>query len=365
MYQRPQHLLSRFAQRGRVVVIEEPLVDVDTPQLETFLAAENVSVIVPHLPRGLSQGEIISIQKDLLRSVWSELKIEKYIAWFYTPMSLPLLSAFPDPDLIVYDCMDELSGFMNPPPGLKENEARLFQKADLVFTGGYSLYEAKKNMHSDIHPFPSSIDKSHFGKARAITTTPLDAFVPHPRIGFFGVIDERFDIELLSEMASQKPDWNFMIVGPVVKINPGILPRNPNIHYLGSRSYEDLPRCLAGWDVALIPFAINASTEFISPTKTPEYLAGGIPVVSTPIRDVVHPYGEKGLVYIGKTPTDFIQGIEWALSVADSPEWLADVDKFLEGISWDLTWEKMIALIQNKISSKQKNITARKENEYV
>jgi glycosyltransferase involved in cell wall biosynthesis len=365
VYQRPQHLLSRFAQHGRVLVIEEPLMDGDTPRLEVFSVIKNVSVIVPHLPTGLKPEEIISGQQELLRLIWNQLGIENYVAWFYTPMSLPLLDAFPIPDLIVYDCMDELSAFKNAPAGLKENEARLLQKADLVFTGGYSLYEAKKSLHSDIHPFPSSIDKNHFGKARAITTTPLDVDVPHPRIGFFGVIDERFDIELLNEIASQKPDWHFVIVGPVVKIDPATLPYGSNIHYVGSRSYEDLPRCLAGWDVALIPFAINESTKFISPTKTPEYLAGGIPVVSTPIRDVVHPYGERGLVYIAQAPTDFIKGIEWGLSMVDDPEWLNKVDEFLADISWDITWEKMMALIRNKLIIKQKGNPLKKENEYV
>jgi len=365
VYQRPQHLLSRFAQHGRVVVIEEPLTDAQSPYLEIFSVIGNVSVVVPHLPAGLHQDEIIRQQKELLCSGWKTLNIGKYIAWFYTPMSLPLFDAFPIPDLIVYDCMDELSAFKNPPAGLKENEDRLFQKADLVFTGGYSLYEAKKSLHPDVHPFPSSIDKDHFGKARATITNPLDDDIPHPRIGFFGVIDERFDIELLREVASQKPDWNFMMVGPVVKIEPATLPQNVNIHYLGSRSYEDLPRCLAAWDVALIPFALNESTRFISPTKTPEYLAGGVPVVSTPIQDVVHPYGEKGLVYIAQTPAEFIEGIEWGLRVTADPAWLSKVDEFLEDISWDLTWEKMMALVKNKIISKQEGKLTEKENIYV
>ena len=104
------------------------------------------------------------------------------------------------------------------------------------------------------------------------------------------------DFELLSGVARARPGWSFVMLGPVVKIDEESLPRAANIHYLGSKSYAELPRYASGWDVALLPFARNESTEFISPTKTPEYLAAGLPVVSTSIRDVVRPYQELGLV---------------------------------------------------------------------
>lgn len=366
VYQRPQHLLSRFAQQYRVFVIEEPLFDAEAAFLEDRVTSENVWIIIPHLPPGLSEEENNRQQQHLLKEWYQRIGIKKYIAWFYTPMALPLAEVLPAADLVIYDCMDELSAFKNAPASIKEKETLLLQKADLVFTGGYSLYEAKKNLHTNIYPFPSSIDKKHFWKARSISAVPFDHLdIPHPRIGFFGVIDERLNIELLEKIALLKPEWHFVIIGPTVKIDPASLPVVNNIHYTGSRSYEDLPSYLAGWDVALIPFALNESTRFISPTKTPEYLAGGVPVVSTSIRDVINPYGENGLVYIADTPEDFIKGIEWGLAKKNDPAWLKAVDNFLEDISWDITWVKMMMQIKTKLESKQSDNLIQKENEYV
>ena len=209
----------------------------------------------------------------------------------------------------IYDCMDELSAFKGADSQLPSLEKELFRCVDLVFTGGQSLYEAKCNQHGAVHAFPSSIDASHFGKARTAVPDPEDqSSIPHPRLGFFGVIDERFDSELLDQVAAKRPDWNFVMIGPVVKIDPDSLPKHTNIHYLGAKKYDELPDYLAGWDIALLLFARNESTRFISPTKTPEYLAAGKPVISTSIRDVVRPYGELKLVEIADTPDEFIRG---------------------------------------------------------
>ncbi len=296
VYQRPQHLLSRFTNERRVFVIEEPIFDAESAFLEETLTAENVRIVVPHLRHGLSEKENIDQQQLLLKEWHQQIGLNKYIAWFYTPMALPLAEALPAAELVIYDCMDELSAFKNAPASIKEKESLLLQKADLVFTGGYSLYEAKKDLHRNIYAYPSSIDKQHFLKARNLSVEPPDQLnIPHPRIGFFGVIDERLNIALLKEIALLRPEWHFIIIGPAVKIDPASLPVAANIHYLGSRSYEELPGYLSGWDVALIPFALNESTRFISPTKTPEYLAGGVPVVSTAIKDVVRPYGAQGI----------------------------------------------------------------------
>lgn len=366
VYQRPQHLLSRYAHKFRVFIVEEPLFDREAALVDVVSTPENIHILTPHLPAGFSEQENICKQQDLLKEWFSNFRIKEYIAWYYTPMALPLGEILSSPVLVIYDCMDELSAFKNAPASIKEKEKMLLQKADLVFTGGYSLYEAKKDLHPDIHPFPSSIDKEHFSKARAVATEPFDQQnIPYPRIGFFGVIDERLDIELLANLALLNPAWQFILIGPVVKIDPGSLPVAPNIHYMGNRSYEELPAYLSGWDVALIPFAANESTRFISPTKTPEYLAGGIPVVSTSIRDVVNPYGEKGLVYIADTAEDFSKGIEWGLNIKNSPEWLKAVDDLLADISWDITWVKMMILIKNKLESKQFDNLIHNKNEYV
>jgi UDP-galactopyranose mutase len=257
--------------------------------------------------------------------------------------------------------MDELSAFRNAPRALREREAELFRRADLVFTGGQSLYEAKRDQHANVYAFPSSIDRAHFAQARNIMTDPADqARIPHPRMGFFGVVDERFDIELLDAVSEARPDWNFVIIGPVVKINEADLPRRPNIHYLGSKSYKELPAYLAGWDVAALLFARNDSTRFISPTKTPEYLAAGRPVVSTSIRDVVRPYGKLGLVRIADDAAEFVKAAaEIGMDErTDDAAWLARVDEFLAKISWDRTWGEMAELIGEVAASRRATIAA-------
>jgi UDP-galactopyranose mutase len=202
-----------------------------------------------------------------------------------------------------------------------------------------------------VHAFPSSVDVAHFASARKSQDDPDDqAGIPHPRLGFFGVIDERLDIDLLGAVAQLRPDWHLILIGPVAKIDPASLPLAANIHYLGAKKYEELPSYLAGWDVALLPFARNEATRFISPTKTPEYLAAGKPVVSTSIRDVVRPYGVKGLARIADTPDAFVAAIEAALA-EDSSERLRDVDAFLTQMSWDGTWTRMYRLVTAALST--------------
>jgi glycosyltransferase involved in cell wall biosynthesis len=365
VYQRPQHLLSRFAKQFRVFFIEEPVFDTSKVYLSTSRSNEGIWVIVPHLSAGMDEMNIYEKQETLLQDLFRYSLISKYIFWYYTPMALSISRSF-TPELIVYDCMDELSAFKNAPDALKLNEAELMSKADIVFTGGQSLYEAKKNLHSNIHAFPSSIDKDHFAKARSFEKDPVDQLsIPHPRIGFFGVIDERMDIVLLDEIVRKKPGWHFILVGPVVKIDPATLPRYSNIHYLGGKSYQELPFYLAGWDVAIMPFALNESTRFISPTKTPEYLAGGKPVVSTAIHDVVNPYGANGLVYIAKDADDFIQGIESEMNMRDSQVWLKMTDAFLARNSWDNTAEKMIFHINTSLGKKKQDTLTHKDEAYV
>ncbi|MHA4846760.1 glycosyltransferase [Flavitalea antarctica] len=363
VYQRPQHILSRFAKRSRVIVVEEPIFTDQPSFLNVSNREDELFIITPYLTHG--SGDHLQAQKDLLRPYFQDLGLKDYILWYYTPMAMPLGSELPEPTLVVYDCMDELSAFKFAPPDIKEKEEQLLGIADIVFTGGQSIYEAKKHLHKNIHAFPSSIDRAHFAKAREIQEVPAEyEHIPKPRIGFYGVLDERFDIDLLREIALNRPDCQFVMIGPVVKIEQDILPRADNIHYLGSKSYQELPNHLAAWDLALIPFAINESTRFISPTKTPEYLAAGRPVVSTPIRDVVTPYGDQELVYIGGTPEEFLKGIEWGLAIRDDPGWRKKVEEFLGNISWDITWNKMFELIKETKQRKPDNLKHR-PNEYV
>jgi UDP-galactopyranose mutase len=362
VYQRPQHLLSRFAKHFRVFFVEEAIFDADTPYLDNSLSTEGVWIVVPHLTPGLDEASAAIKQRDLLQGFFTYFKLEEHICWYYTPMALPI-----GKDLNpVYDCMDELSAFKNAPALLRQREAELMQKADIVFTGGHSLYQAKRKSHKSIYPFPSSIDKKHFAKARTTVLDPADQFfIPQPRIGFFGVIDERMDIGLLEQIATLKPEWQYILIGPVVKIDPATLPKLPNIHYLGGKQYGDLPTYLSGWDAAMMPFALNESTRFISPTKTPEYLAGGVPVVSTAIQDVIEPYGNNGLVYIAHTAEDFVKGIEQEMQKKNNKSWKTAVDAFLENNSWDDTAEKMMFCMNTKIEAKQLDKNKKKENAYV
>jgi UDP-galactopyranose mutase len=354
VYQRPQHLLSRCARERRVFFIEEPIyVREQLAELDVTMRDCGVSIVVPRLPEGLSEKEILGVQRLLLDDLLQECRILDYVLWYYTPMAIPFTQHL-NPIATVFDCMDELSAFKFAPATLREYEAELLSRADVVFTGGQSLYEAKRNQHRNIHPFPSSIDAAHFAQARTITREPDDqANIPHPRLGFFGVIDERMDLALLDQIAIARPDWHLVIVGPVVKIDPADLPARQNIHYLGGKDYNQLPDYLAGWDVALLPFATNESTRFISPTKTPEYLAAGKPVVSTPIRDVVRPYGEMKLVHIAETGAEFVEAIESALGRdPDSSEWLLAVDQFLSQNSWDQTWMRMMQMIDEVVGTR-------------
>ncbi len=364
VYQRPQHLLSRFAKHTRVFFFEEPMMHDGADKLIVTNETKNLYVVVPHLQHDKDECHITR-QQQLLTHLMSSMKINQFFSWYYTPMALPFTEHL-TPEFVVFDCMDELSAFKFAPAELKINEKQLLEKADVVFTGGHSIYEAKKNQHSNIHPFPSSIDKKHFGLARKIKRDPVDqAKIPHPRFGFAGVIDERLDIDLVAEAAKKRPDWHFVMIGPVVKIDPAALPQLPNIHYLGGKDYKELPKYIAGWDVAIIPFAMNESTKFISPTKTPEYLAAGKPVISTPINDVVRPYADNKLVHIAATAEEFLVHGDKELKKRSRKTWLNKVDNFLSGNSWDRTWSQMVRQIENVFLTAQSASDSNKVGEKV
>lgn len=355
VYQRPQHLLTKFSENLNIYYVEEPIFDADDKGYLSFSKKlPSLFVGVPHLPSGLSPTQINKALNTLLRDFLVNQNLDDFAFWYYTPMALEFTDNF-SPAVIVYDCMDELSAFKFAPPELKVLEAKLMQKAHVVFTGGHSLYEAKKSQHFNIHPFPSSIDKNHFGQARKKDLIePSDqAKIKGPKMGFYGVIDERFDLNLIKEIAEQRPKWQIILIGPIIKIDIDSVPRNPNIHYLGSKSYQQLPQYLSGWDVALIPFLLNESTKYISPTKTPEYLSGGVPVVSTAIRDVVKPYGVNKLVTIGTDSSDFIEAIEKELKVKNNKLWLRQIDKFLSKISWEHTSSQMLQLMNLAIKNRK------------
>ena len=353
VYQRPQHLLTRFSETFNVYFVEEPIFDSEGDAYISFSKRkEKLWIGVPHLPANLNQSEINQLLEDLMHKFLKKEDMSKFIFWYYTPMALMFSESFV-PHLIVYDCMDELSQFKFAPPELKILEVKLLERADVVFTGGVSLYEAKKNQHQNIHPFPSSIDREHFIKGRRKNLEPSDQKkITGTKLGFYGVIDERFDLELIESIAQMRPEWQIILLGPVVKIDPESLPKRSNIHYFGPKEYQDLPAYLSGWNVALLPFLLNDATKYISPTKTPEYLAAGKPVVSTAIKDVVNPYGVKGLVKIADNASEFVSAVEDHLKTPHE-KWLPRVDQFLVKNSWDITQGKMLELIKSAIKNKE------------
>ncbi|AOH86355.1 UDP-galactopyranose mutase [Sphingomonas panacis] len=346
VFQRPQHLMTRLARNMDVLFWEEPIEDAaGEAWVDLHEGAPGVTVAVPHLPWGLEPGDRADALRRLLesRTARSDASI---IRWYYTPMMLSF-SRHIDAKCTVYDCMDELANFRFAPPELIPLEQELFAAADLVFTGGYSLYEAKRASHASVHPFPSSVDVAHFARAREVMPDATDqAGLPRPRFGFYGVIDERMNLGLIATLADARPDWSFVMLGPVVKVDPAELPQRPNIAYLGGKSYDELPGYAAGWDVALMPFAINEATRFISPTKTPEYLAAGLPVVSTPIRDVIRHYGAMPGVFVADGAEAFVAACDQALALRRSGDaWRAEADALLAEQSWDQVAARMLRLI--------------------
>jgi len=353
VYQRPNHLMARAARDRRVFFIEEPIFDDRDSMTFDPVDRDAVQVVTPRLPEWDAADPRPSLERMIDRLVW-EFGLDAPVLWYYTPMALPWTDHLAR-SATVFDCMDNLAGFKGAPPDLMRLEAELLRRADVVLTGGAQLYEAKRTAHPNVHCFPSSVDVDHFAAARRSVTEPADQeSIPHPRLGYCGVIDERMDLDIVAAGAARHPEWQFVMLGPVVKIDPATLPQAANIHYLGMKDYDELPAYLAGWDVAIMPFAHNDATRYISPTKTPEYLAAGRPVASTSIHDVVEPYKRLGLVEIGDGAAGFADACGRALA-ADLPALNAKADRLLAEMSWDRTWSDIDALLTAAIESRSAN----------
>lgn len=352
VWQRPQHLMERFSGERQVFFFEEYIpTDHHLAYLEIHpFEGTGVKAIRPRVPHWWNDQEREQALGRLLDELLSLHGVVKPILWFYTPMMYGF-ARHVDAAAVIYDCMDELANFKFASPRLKEREAALIAHADVVFTGGYSLYDAKRHLHDNIHPFPSSVDVGHFLNARAGAGEPTDQKeIAGRKLGYYGVIDERLDLPLIARLAAARPNVSFIFVGPIAKIAPEALPRAANIHYLGQKPYGELPAYLSGWDAALMPFALNEATRFISPTKTPEYLAGGRPVVSTAINDVIRHYGDIEGVFVAQDAEGFIAACDKALSLkAGGDGWLKAVDAMLARSSWDDTFLSMQTLLGDAI----------------
>ncbi len=357
VFQRPQHILTRLLGQFDVIYWEEPRdeADCDTAWVDWTLLDDGLVRAEPVLPTGLSPASSEAALRELLAEML-EGETRPLVFWYYTPMMLGFSSGI-RPDLVVYDNMDELANFAFAPGGIAQREATLMAQADIVLCGGKSLYDARRTRHHNIHCVPSGVDVAHFARGADGHPDPADqAAIPRPRLGFYGVIDERMDLALLGRMAQLRPDWSFVMVGPVVKIAQGDLPQASNIHWLGGKSYAELPAYAAGWDVALMPFAINAATEFISPTKTPEYMASGLPVVSTPIRDVVSGYGEFESVAIAADADSFVAACEAFLAApaAARAHWRSEARDCLASQSWDGIAARIEREIENGFAARRR-----------
>lgn len=339
VYQRPQHIISRLAAAMKILFIEEPVASQhDDPALgKLMVITEKLHVLQPY-------GTHIECLTGMLPSFVKNKNIP--VGWFYSAGFAPLIEQMRF-ETIVYDCMDELSLFKGAPAALIDQEKYLMAHAAIVFTGGKSLYESKKQLHPNVHCFPSSVDQAHFAQAlNGIPPTAAIASLPKPIVGYYGVIDERIDLELLHRCAKKLPNVSFVMIGPLAKIGQEDLPQENNIHYLGMKSYTELPSCLKAFDIAMMPFALNDATKYISPTKTLEYMAAGKPIISTNIRDVVRDYSDS--VTLIENDEEFCDAIT-ALLIKDRLAMQRQYNKILEKTSWDSTAAKMESILKKFI----------------
>ena len=353
VFQRPQHVLTRLARHCDIVFVEEPVFDAEGPRLDVAHVWPGVEVVTPRLPDaspGFSDVHLAPLGR-LLDALLSARRVRWPLVWFYTPMALPILK-YIEPRGVVYDCMDDLASFRFAPPGLLAREGRLLDIADVVLTGGPSLQAARQARRPDAHCLPSAVDVEHFASpgsakdAEAVAAKAFHADVPGPRLGYMGVIDERIDLELVDALAARRPEWSIVMVGPVVKIDPASLPRRANIHWFGMAAYSMLPRLLSHWHIALMPFALNEATRFISPTKTLEYLASGLPVVSTAVPDVVSLYGH--VVQVAQGVAGFEAAIDALLGARGPVPGHADHARLslLDASTWDAMVERALDAIR-------------------
>jgi len=360
VWQRPQQFISRLSQRHRILFVETvaPAPDLARP-LARYRTAQNfpnVTILTLQFPSWRwGDGKYVDserrriVQEFIAGPVAEQFKDP--VQWFYDPMAAPAFAGQMNEVLTVYDCMDELSKFRCAPPQIVEREAELLKRADVVFTGGRKLFEAKSEHNDNCHFYGCGVDCEHFGKALAQeTTVPEDlaaitspvAERTKPILGYFGVVDERMDYELICRLADANRDWSVVMIGPTMKVDEATLPKRPNLHWLGQRSYQQLPAYCKGFDVCLMPFALNESTEFINPTKALEYMASGRMIVSTAVPDVVRNFGT--VIKIAKEHDQFIRLCREAV---ERPE--PDAIKRGSQMACENTWERIVSRMEEHV----------------
>lgn len=354
VWQRPQQFLSRLAKKHPVLFCEGPtLVNEEiTPRFEIKEAsnAENVLVMQTFFPASkFSDGawvdsERLRLLKEALAGELSG-QFDSPVQWFYDPMAVTAYAGNIGERAIVYDCMDQLSQFKFAPPELIQREVTLLEKADVVFCGGRKLREAKSRINSNCHFYGCGVDVEHFGKAR-LEETPLPEDLQkmsRPVLGYFGVVDERLDYGLIAALADANPKWSVAIIGPVVKVDPASLPTRPNLYWLGRREYQQLPGYTKGFDVCLMPFALNEATEYINPTKACEYMATGTQIVSTAVPDVVSNFSE--VVDVAQNQEEFIEMCKRAVDRPSEKQIQAGLKMAQEN-----TWDYVVGKLEEHVS---------------
>lgn len=359
LFQRPQHILSRYGRYRRVYYFEEPLFGMtEIPRLHIKETPDNVLVVVPHIPTKGSPQELNLQLAKLLDELIEDEEIIEYSLWYYTPMALNFTRHL-KPQNIIFDLMDELINFYEDKRQLGLLEKELTDNADLVFMNGRTLFNSKKHLNSNIHELPSSIDFKHFSLARQKLIEPDDqVHIPHPRIGFYGVIDQRVDLEIIGKIAELEPLYQFIVLGPIINVKTSELPIRNNIHFLDKKDYHALPLYLAGWDCVFMPYRLDDSTKLFSPAKILEFLAAGKPVVASPLPDIIYSYKGKELIHLAKSPEEFIKKINLALQENRNEEWITKIDSFLQDQNWDDLFSKMIYLESDLAKDKTRNMDA-------
>ena len=361
VWQRPQQLLSRLAQRNDVLFVEEPLYldDIASARLDISLPIARLHRAVPLLPgtlRGQYDESIVRVRELVRQNIAADGALgglfAQPIQWFYTPMPAPaMIGAFGE-RAVVYDCMDELSKFRFAPTELVDRERYLMSSSDVVFAGGYKLSQSKAKYHGNVHFFGCGVDVAHFATARsADLEVPREiSALTKPVIGYYGVIDERIDYELLHDVATSLPEAELVMVGPVVKVDPKDLPQGPNIRWLGQRQYAELPAHVKGFDVCLMPFALNEATEYINPTKTLEYMAAGKPIVSTAVSDVVHNF--TPVVAVANSNAEFVAAVRAAIE-SPNAELIKRGLEQARSNSWESIVARMERIIRDAIRTRE------------
>ena len=350
VWQRPQQIFSRLAAYHAILFVEEPVLEEGEQRLKIDESLPNIVRVVPILSRQVGgvdaqcEASLALLRQALARHPLLVGRFDSPIQWFYSPMSAPCFLGQFGAVAVVYDCMDELANFRFAPADIAERERFLMAKADVVFTGGYQLFQSKSRYHHNVHFFGCGVDVDHNSRARsAQTQLPADvAQLPHPIFGYFGVIDERIDYELLAQLAQRFPNASVVMIGPLAKVDRAMLPSLENIHWLGQRAYDDLPAYLKAFDVCLMPFALNEATRYINPTKTLEYMAAGKPIVSTAVPDVVHNF--TPVVEIGYSANEFITAVQRAFTKFDRNRAQLGIER-----ANGATWESIVASMRSYV----------------